>query len=189
MHGRWVFSCFKGIFTNNSPCCVAFICVISLQKAEIHTVLSAEHHDFVPTMLLTDIIEFTWLSEGLLMHLSTSMNCFYIYLVYKLLNGKYTVQRNTEHAQWAGVALVNQCAENPASLFQVFAKCMRSILRGWIQTVPPSLMTSVSCLTLLMTWQIWAVLCKYDLNKKTQACIESFDNFQWKHNCDFLFFL
>lgn len=30
---------------------------------------------------------------------------------------------------------------------QVFAKCMKSIWRGWIQTVPPSHMTSVSYLT------------------------------------------
>lgn len=44
---------------------------------------------------------------------------------------------------------------------------MKSIWRGWIQTAPLSLMTLVSCLTLLTTWRIWAVLCKYDLNKKT----------------------
>lgn len=45
------------------------------------------------------------------------------------------------------------------NVWKVFAKCMKSILRGWIQTVPPSLMTLVSCSTLLTTWQIWVVLC------------------------------
>lgn len=43
--------------------------------------------------------------------------------------------------------------------WKVFAKCMKSIWRGWIQTVPPSLTISVSCLTLLTTWQIWVALC------------------------------
>lgn len=54
----------------------------------------------------------------------------------------------------------------PTTLFQVFAKCMKSIWRGWIQTVRPLHTTSVSCLTSLTTWQIWAVLCKYTFNAR-----------------------
>lgn len=77
-----------------------------------------------------------------------------------ILNKFYYLQRFSFFLWIAFFLCFHSACHVPLS--QVFAKCMKSIWRGWIQTVPPLLMTLVSCLTLLMTWRIWAVLCKYD---------------------------
>lgn len=48
-----------------------------------------------------------------------------------------------------------------------FAKCTRSIWRGWTPTVRPSPTTSVSSSTSSTIWQIWAALCTERTHRPT----------------------
>lgn len=57
--------------------------------------------------------------------------------------------------QKAGLMLTMSLSMN---VWKVFVKCMKNIWREWIPTALPSHTISVSCLILLMIWQILAVL-------------------------------